>query len=390
MRSSDLRGAARLAVSATLAITDIVEHMHRNISHVPWILGKLPAGRTRGITGFVYSNIRRVTGWVGSGLDLAIRQLQPLIDTAGEEAGPAGRDAIIAVLNGVLGDHLETSANPLALPMSFRREGRELPHGESGRVLLLIHGLCMHDGQWRRNGHDHGEALATEFGYSPIYLRYNSGRHISTNGRELADRLEVFVNTAQTPLTELAILGFSMGGLLARSACHYATLAGHRWPSRLTRLIFLGTPHLGAPLERGGNGLQGLIGISPYSAPLAALGKLRSAGITDLRHGSLVDEDWSGLDRFERAERLPTAIGLPPNTLVSALAGTTGSRLGDFNDRLFGDGLVPVASALGCDPDGHRALPIAADRQWIGTGIGHLDLLDRREAYEALRLQFQS
>ncbi|EIT72231.1 MULTISPECIES: esterase/lipase family protein [Hydrocarboniphaga] len=389
MRSSDLRGATRLAVGATLAITDIVEHMHRNISQVPWIFGTLPPGRTRGITGLVYRNVRRVTGWVGSGLDLAIRQLQPLIDTAAEEAGPAGRDAVIAVLNGVLGDHLEASTNPLATRLSFRRGGRELPRCEGGRVLLLIHGLCMHDGQWRRNGHDHGAALADEFGYTPIYLRYNSGRHVSTNGRELAEKLEALVGSAETPVTELAILGFSMGGLLARSACHYAALAGHCWPSLLKHLVFLGTPHLGAPLERGGNGLQGLIGMSPYSAPLAALGKLRSAGITDLRHGSLVDEDWSGLDRFERAERLPTAIGLPPGALVSALAGTTGSRVGDFGDRLFGDGLVPVESALGRDPSGHRDLPIAADRQWIGTGIGHLDLLDRREAYEALRRQFQ-
>jgi hypothetical protein len=41
-----------------------------------------------------------------------------------------------------------------------------------------------------------------------------------------------------------------------------------------------------------------ILGVSAYTAPLARLGKIRSAGITDLRYGNLVDEDWAGRDRF--------------------------------------------------------------------------------------------
>lgn len=385
MLASDIRGAAKLAVEATMAITNIVEDMHRNISRAPWIFGEVPPGRTRGITGLVYNSIRTVTGWVGSGLDVALKQLQPLIDAAGLEAGSAGRDAIVAAINGVLGDYLAATGNPLAMDMEIRRDGAGLDAPQSPRVLLLIHGLCMSERQWRRNGHDHGAALATALGYEAAYVRYNSGRHVSLNGRELSQLLERFIEGAGVPVEELAIIGFSMGGLLARSACHYAALAGHRWPLRLKRLIFLGTPHLGAPLERGGSGLHMLLNISPYSAPIGGLARLRSAGITDLRHGNLIDEDWADADRFDRSERRPQPLPLPANVHCAALAGTTGQRVGDLHDRLLGDGLVPVASALGEDREAARCLSFEPEWKWIGYGMNHLDLLDRREAFDALQ-----
>lgn len=373
-----------------MAITRIVEDMHRNISRAPWIFGEVPPGRTRGITGLVYNSIRTVTGWVGSSLDVALKQLQPLIDAAGLEAGGAGRDAIVAAINGVLGDYLAATGNPLAMDMEIRRDNRRLDQPQNPRVLLLIHGLCMSDRQWLRNGHDHGGALAGALGYEAAYVRYNSGRHVSLNGRELSELLERFIGQARVPVEELAIIGFSMGGLLARSACHYAAQAGHQWPTRLRRLIFLGTPHLGAPLERGGSGLHLLLNISPYSAPIGGLGKLRSAGITDLRHGNLIDEDWADADRFDRSPRRPQPLPLPANLQCAALAGTTGQRRGDLNDRLIGDGLVPVASALGEDRDGLRSLGFDPQWKWIGYGMNHLDLLDRREVFDALKRALQA
>lgn len=386
--STDLRGAARLAVDATLAITNIVEGMHRNIARAPWIFGEVPPGRTRGITGLVYTSIRTVTGWVGSALDLTLGQLQPLVDAAGAIDGNAGRDAVVAALNGVLGDYLAATGNPLAMEMEIRRGGVRRESAGGQRVLLLIHGLCMNDRQWLRQGHDHGAALAQAHDYEVAYLRYNTGRHVSLNGRELAELLERYIERAAEPVDELAILGFSMGGLVARSACHYAAQAGHRWPQHLKRLVFLGTPHMGAPLERGGSGLHMLLTISPYSAPLAGLGKLRSAGITDLRHGNVVDEDWADADRFERSDRRPVPLGLPQGVYCAALAGTTGQRVGDINDRLLGDGLVPVDSALGIDPQGHRTLALDPDVQWIGTGTHHLDLLSSQPAFEVLKRVF--
>src|SRR4030095_10668393 len=143
--------------------------------------------------------------------------------------------------------------------------------------------------------------LARELGFTPLYLHYNSGRHISTNGREFADLMEALVGQWPVPVEELVIMGHSMGGLVTRSACYYSALAGHDWLRRLRKLVFLGTPHHGAPLERGGNWIEILLGVSPSNAPFARLEKIRSAGITDLRYGNLLDEDWEGRDRFEHS-----------------------------------------------------------------------------------------
>lgn len=386
MLQSDIQGVTRLAVEATVAAADLVEQMHRNISRVPWLFGTVPPGRTGGLSGLVYRNIRSVTGLVGNGLDRLLGALNPWLKEVDTVGGSTARDAVVAALNGVLGDYLVATGNPLATPMELRREGRPLsepPPG--GRVLLLVHGLCMNDRQWLRRGHDHGAALGEALGYTPVYLRYNTGLHVSINGRELAERLERWHRGAAEPITELAILGYSLGGLVARSACHYGALAGHRWPDSLKRLVFLGTPHLGAALERGGNWLHMTLGLSPYSAPLAALGRIRSCGITDLRHGSMLDEDWQGVDRFARGPNLPRPVPLPDHVHCAALAGSTGKQAGDLGDRVLGDGLVAVASALGQHPDPERVLSFAVEQRWVGYGIHHLDLLSRAEVFEALR-----
>jgi len=104
--------------------------------------------------------------------------------------------------------------------------------------------------------------------------------------------MQMLLDAWPTPIERLAIVGHSMGGLVARSACHYATQAGHTLPGRLDDLVLLGTPHIGAPPERAGAWVDFLMEISPYSAPLARLGKVRSALIKDLRHGYVRDEDW--------------------------------------------------------------------------------------------------
>ena len=60
----------------------------------------------------------------------------------------------------------------------------------------------------------------------------------------------------------------------------------------LREIVFLGTPHHGAPLERAGHGVDVLLDATPFSRPFAQIGKLRSAGILDLRHGHVQEADW--------------------------------------------------------------------------------------------------
>jgi pimeloyl-ACP methyl ester carboxylesterase len=294
----------------------------------------------------------------------------------------------------VLGDHLAETGNPLALRMRLRHHGRTmiLERREladafpnvTGRVAVFVHGLCLSDRQWTRQNHDHGAALAHDLGFTPVYLSYNSGLHVSVNGRAFAEMLEALIEEWPWPIDDFVVIGHSMGGLIARSACRYGEAGGHRWRRQLRKLVFLGTPHHGAPLERIGNWVDHVVTKTPYTAAFAKLGKVRSAGVTDLRYGNLVDEDWQGRDRFARGPDKRRAIPLPEGVACYAIAGTTASSAGYLVDRLVGDGLVPVASALGHHKDQARALAFPADRQAVVSATGHLDLLSRRDVYQQI------
>ena len=386
----ELRGASRLAIDATKAVTDVVEAMHRTIAGGPKVLGeplKTPAGL---LTRPVYRGIRGVTKVVGATIDLALGQLAPLL---GERSSGSEREALRAALNGVLGDYLRETANPLAIPMRLRHGGQALtlePNGlraafpsATGRLAVLIHGSSMNDLQWSRKGHDHGAALSRDLGVTPIYLHYNSGLHISTNGRELAALLDQLASAWPVPVQEVLLIGHSMGGLVARSACRTAELDGLRWREVLRALVCLGTPHHGAPLERSGNWLESLLGVSRYSAPLARLGRLRSAGVTDLRFGNVLDEDWQGRDRFTLDSDRRTPLPLPSGVQCYAIAATTSKT--SQAKKLSGDGLVPVDSALGRHRSPALNLDFPSDHQLIAADTSHVGLLSQPEVYATMQ-----
>jgi pimeloyl-ACP methyl ester carboxylesterase len=390
--ANDLRGLGRLAIDGVTGMTDLVEAMHAAITHLPSAIGRPAPASTTGITGFTYQSVRTVTGWVGDGIDASLTSLGPLLGSGGQGQQ---RDAILAAMNGVLGDHLEGSRNPLAITMQLRADGEALALDRKflatrfpdagGKLLVLVHGLCMDDLQWNYAGHDHGEALAREFGYTALYLNYNSGRHISTNGRDFSSLLDQVAKAWPVPVEEITLLGHSMGGLVARSAIDDAFSQGRMWSKFPIHAIFLGTPHHGAPLERAGSWADMLIGISPYSAPFVRLGQMRSAGIQDLRHGNLRDADWQDRDGDGRADPR-TPLPLPKPVTAYAIAVSTQAKRKDAGaSRGSGDGLVPIDSALGIHPDKRFDLRIPKPRQWIGYGINHLELLGNDEVYQQLR-----
>ena len=388
---ADLRGASRLAIDALAGITDLVEDMHRNIAGLAPPVGRAPSGGTGGIAGLVYRSVRGVTRAVGFGLDVALAQLTPLL---GKTRSWPRREAVLAALNGVLGDYLAATSNPLAIRMQLRRSGAALELSRaalakampqaSSKVLVLVHGLCMNDLQWKRDGHDHGTALAAELGYTALYLHYNTGLHVSSNGRAFAALLQQVQTAWPVPLEELVIVGHSMGGLVSRSACHYAKQARAAWLKKLDALVFLGTPHHGAPLERAGNRVDLLAGISPYTAPFARLARIRSAGIKDLRHGNLTDGHWQEVAEHHSPDaRKP--VPLPARVPCYVLAATKRAKAGPVPARLPGDGLVPVRSALGQHDNPAMTLAIPASRMSICYGLGHFDLLGSAAAYATLR-----
>lgn len=394
---ADLRGASRLAIDATIGLTNLVETMHRNISGMPGILGTTLEDPTRGITGFVYRSIRGMTRAVGGGLDLALGQVVELVK---QESPSSAREAVVSALNGVLGDHLVTTGNPMAIPMQLRREGQPLTLTKkalcsaipraTGRILVLVHGLCMSDLQWQRNGHDHGATLASDPAFATpltnVYLSYNSGQHISISGRGFAERLLALVKAWPVPVEELSIVAHSMGGLVTRSACDFAENERHSWRRKLRKIIFLGTPHFGAPLERGGNWVNVVLDASPYTAAFARLAKIRSAGITDLRHAGVRDEDWEDEDRFSTSHQSTKHdLLLPSDVQCYAIAASIGKKSGSTAGRMLGDGLVPVLSALGQHKDPARSLAFAKSHQWTGHDMNHMDLLNRKIVYRRIR-----
>jgi len=385
----ELLGVGRLVIQGVIGVTDVVEAMHSNISRVAPPIGRGRTPRARGLSGQIYSSIRGVTRLVGLGLETAHRWL-PDIPLDGRQHPT--REAIIARLNGVVGDHLEASGNPLAIPMSLReggqtilarnRSARRLP--ANPRPVILIHGLCMNDLQWRVDGHDHGAALARDTGVAPLYLHYNTGRRISANGRELADLLQSMVQQWPGRIEELNLIGHSMGGLVIRSACHYGQSQGHDWPGLLGSAIFLGSPHHGAPLERIGNLTGRLLEASPYSAPIARIGRIRSVGIQDLRHGNLRDEDWQRALTGAVADHRQW-VGIPSGVSVHAFAASRSPRDSGPQARLRSDGLVPVSSALGQHHDATRTLDISETNRHLFLGSDHFDLLGSPVVYERLK-----
>lgn len=382
----DLRGIAQLLVRGITTTADIAESVHASILGVPGRLTGMPRNtRTRGIPRLAYEGVRNTANLVGTGLDEALARLP---SHWGKNASPSPRrEAILAVLNGVIGDHLAATGNPLALKTALRINGRPLTLGQdawptslanpSSRLLVQVHGLCMNDLQWRHRGHDHGQLLAAEHGYTPVNLHYNSGMSIASNGRAFATLLQQLLDGWPVPIERFAIIGHSMGGLVARAAILEATRQSQDWVQRLDQIVFLGTPHHGSPLERAGTLLQSALGLTPWTAPFVRVGQLRSAGIQDLHHGTIDDD---------RHRDVPVMQQLPAGIRSYAVAASTQAASAARGSReLRGDGLVPVASALGEHDDPRRALQIPSRHRQVVEKTGHVELLSSPVVYRHLR-----
>ena len=403
---ADIQGLAQLATQGVLGVTGLAESVQGNVYKAvaaPFgSLGKRFTDRTPGssgirpfgVTGLVYGGIRGITRLAGGTVNAALARAVPKLPV--QKSSPQ-REAVLAAINGVLGDKLVDTANPLAINMSCRIAGQSLPlekaalaqalqqlgAAANGKILLMLHGLCMNDLQWTAAGQSPTEILARELGYTPVYLHYNTGLHTSVNGQQLDALLEQLLKAWPQPVTELSLLVHSMGGLVARSACEQAGQAGHAWRRVLKKIVFLGTPHHGAPLEQLGNWVDTLLRSSAVTRPFAQIGEIRSSGITDLRHGYVVEADWEGNDRFERASDARQHLPLPADVACFTVAGTTSAEpqpgrtplQTTLANQFFGDGLVSVQSALGLHADAVRNLDFPPDQQWVAWKTGHLELL---------------
>ncbi len=306
----------------------------------------------------------------------------------------------VGALNGVLGDRLHDRDSPLAVPMTMRAADRDVPLTLEGlaeavpdaapRVAVFLHGLCETEHSWKLGTAQadgpplptYAERLQADLGLTPVVLRYNTGRRISDNGRQLDRLLHELVAQWPVPVRELVLVGHSMGGLVIRSACHEAHGAQRPWRQLLTHVVMLGTPHLGAPLEQQVNQATRIMRRLPEAIPVAAVLDARSAGIRDLRFGAITDRDWDGHapDHTEDpCGDVPLLDGVRHCTVSATLTGRHDGPAG----RLFGDLLVTHSSATGAGRRRRIAFS-AQDTVHLG-GVSHFALLNHPQVYEQLR-----
>ncbi|MFL5823631.1 MAG: lipase family alpha/beta hydrolase [Solirubrobacteraceae bacterium] len=307
-----------------------------------------------------------------------------------------GGSALLAALNGLIGDQLERSGSDLHQPVSVRVHGKALvldsvsmasafPDATS-RLVVFLHGLMGNEFYWDWGGaypgDSYGARLAAEAGLTPIYLRYNTGLHVSENGRSVASLLEELVAAWPVQVREIALVGHSMGGLIARSACCQGSEGGHSWTKSVRHVISLGTPHLGAPLEQGAHLAAEALYALPETRMLGAFLRRRSSGIRDLRHGSLVDEDWRGRDpnalRAAACKEVPLLTGATHCFVSATITRSPHHPLA----RLLGDILVLVPSATG--QGRARRIPFQAEYGHHVSPAHHLALLNHPDVYERL------
>lgn len=315
-----------------------------------------------------------------------------VVSLSGERLG------YLSVLNGVIGDMLEGRKNRYSIPMAlYAGEERQpitessldqLDLAEGGRIAILAHGSCNSEKDW---GFDHapltdyGSLLRDDLGFSPFYLRYNSGLHISTNGRRLAALLEDLVRRYPQRVEEIVLIGHSMGGLIFRSACYYGRRKS--WVKRVKKIFYLGSPHFGTHFEKFGKLTTTLLRVIPTipTKALAAFIELRSAGIKDLRHGYLIDQDWQEENAddllYIHQNKIPLLETADHYLICGTLSRSADSRIG----RLFGDGMVHPGSGIGKGLLPTSRIPFPEDHCKVFPGISHYKLLKSRKVYRQLK-----
>ncbi|TJY59285.1 hypothetical protein E4T66_12855 [Sinimarinibacterium sp. CAU 1509] len=364
------RGTVQLAGEGFDEITSRVHEFHRAISDIPFrSLAPIPAvnagaATTRvvhdTVTDGVYTAVRLVGKAVFQTAAVVMRESEPLV-TRRAAVPHRVRDDLVSAASGLVGDHMARSRNPLTPRLGFRHRGAPLPLQRDAlaaaypqarsHVVVFAHGLCCNENSWRlyvREGDEqsrpYGERLEADLEASTLYLRYNSGQRIADNGRALARQLQRLNAQWPVPIERITLIGHSMGGLVVRAAAAEGHARHAPWADKVQQVICLGSPHLGAPLEKLVHAGIPLLHRFSLSRPLARVLDVRSVGIRDLRHGSVHPRDRHALAAGETAE-LPARIARLPQARYHFIGSTLGGSETDPVSQVIGDGLVLLPSA---------------------------------------------
>jgi alpha-beta hydrolase superfamily lysophospholipase len=399
-----LRGAVQLAGTGFDRVAEQIHQFHRAISDLPFErLAPVPvvaAGSqtTRvihdAITDGVYAGARLAGGALFGAAALALRAVEAIAATPPETRPSAALDGINSAVNGLVGDFLAAERNPLAVRLGFYAHGQRLPLTRAalaaaqpkptGRLAIFVHGLCCNEDSWRLYAEPgdpetepYPQRLHVDLGFTPFFARYNTGLHVSQNGRLLARALARLVDAHPEPVREIALIGHSMGGLVSRAACHSALRSAAGWTEKVSNVICLGAPHLGAPLERAVHFGTAVMDAFRLTAPLAAVLNARSRGIQDLRYGYTADEDWRGRDPQRQYDARRAPIARLPGARYHFIGSSIGRSERDPMGELIGDGLVQLPSSTARD--------LADADTAVLFRTHHLRLLNHPVVYQQIR-----
>lgn len=403
MREEEIRDAGRLVGDVLGGGLGLIEDLHLAIAQRSFAA----VGPSARPTQATHDGIARAAyGTVAAALRTAPRLAAavgaiavPAADASPLDASTKG-NATLGALNGMWGDRLADTGNAFALGMTVRHGRSDLVLTEetvavafpdaTGRLAVFVHGLCETDDSWRPSDRkqrkdgsfDFGQRLAADAGCTPVYVRYNSGLHISDNGAALDGLLDELLAAWPVPVDELVMLGHSMGGLVVRSACHQGDERGAPWVENVRHVVCLGTPHLGAPLEKGVNALSWTLDRLPETRGLARVLNARSAGVKDLRYGSLVEHDWQGVDLDEFLTDRCNEVPFLPHAGYYFVGVTVTKDRWHPLGMLVGDLLVQLPSAAG--KGRRREIPFDIDKGHHIGGLNHFDLLSHPDVYDQL------
>ncbi len=403
MHKEDIEAIGEAAGDALAGAGAVMAELHQGIACRPFDALGPRAETARAmhdeISRTVYASLQ-------TAVRVAARTAANTVALAADDSTPRVADTpvggrVLSALNGLYGDALDERGNGLALDMEVRSGGVAVAPtpdgiasafpGAGARTVIFFHGLCESEESWRYRGAGadphlqptYGARLQRELGYTPIYLRYNTGRHVSHNGRDAARLIQELFDCWPVPVEEIVLVGHSMGGLVARSACHYAELDQRPWTRSVRHVFSLGTPNLGADLEKGANALGWVFGRVPETRALGTLLNARSTGIKDLRYGAVVDEDWRGHDPDELLrDRCNEVPFLPHASYYFVSAQITDGPLG----TLVGDLLVRTPSASGRGIGTSRMIEFAPGDGHAVSGRHHFQLLNDPAVYEQMRI----
>ena len=395
-RRTEVRALSELGLTEIGKASAGIHHTHRAISDrvfgaVRWGVGAPTVLPVKTIHDALTDGVYRIVGQVmttagkvgGVAADLPLKQA-PSTTRLGA--------TIIAAVNGVIGDELDAHQSPLAQPVSIRVDGAPVPLTTSGltaaypgaqrRIVVAVHGLAESEHMWAFGKSEPYADQLARVGVTTVFLRYNTGRRISTNGKDVAELLDELVRRWPVPIESVSLLGHSMGGLVARSAAHYGRQAGHNWVHRVRTSVSLGTPHLGAPLENLAHiGSAGLMTL-PETPAFARPPRRPSGGTRDPRVGSILDEEWTGRDADDLARVVATEAPLLPGVEHYYVSATLADNPRSPLSRIIGDGLVLHHSA-----SGHNSIRRIGFNPDNGLHVGrtnHLTLLNDPRVAEKL------